>query len=257
MSEAIPDKKNRRLILFLKIIFTLAALSFIILKANLGQIWLHLKLVSPVYIFIAFIFLNIGQIASALRMRYYFKSEGLILSKKFSILFYFAGNFFNLILPGGIGGDGYKAYLMKKLKNFPVLKGVKLILSGRASGLLLLVLIALILALLSPDITSFPHAVPLIIIAFFANIIGYSLLARFLLKEKLETQIIAAYYSFFVQILVLITAYFLFRGAGYEARLIDYLLLFMVSSIISILPVSVGGVGLRELTFLKARRFLD
>jgi len=251
MSEAIPDKKHRRIGIFLKALFTLAALTIIILKADLRQIWQDLQLVSPSYIFIAFIFLNAGQIVSALRMRYYFMCEGLILSKKFSILFYLAGNFFNLILPGGIGGDGYKAYLMKKLKDFPVLKGVKLILSGRASGLLLLVLIALGLALFSKTITALPFAKPLIIAAFFANIVGYSILARFILQEKIPTQIGAAGYSFFVQILVLATAYFLFKGAGIGPGIGEYLLLFMISSIISVLPISMGGVGLRELTFFK------
>jgi len=251
MSEAIPDKKHRRIGIFLKSFFTLAALAVIILKADLRHIWDDLKLVSPVYIFTAFIFLNAAQVISALRMRYYFICEGLILSKKFSILFYFAGNFFNLILPGGIGGDGYKAYLMKKLKNFPIMKGVKLLLRSRASGLLLLVLIALILALFSETIIVLPFAKPLIIAAFFANIIGYSILARFILKEDIRTQTGAAGYSFFVQILVLATAYFLFKGASIGPGMAEYLLLFMISSIISVLPISMGGVGLRELTFFK------
>ncbi len=221
------------------------------MKADLKQIWHDLQIVSPPYVLIAFIFLNIGQVVSALRMRYYFAGAGLMMSKKFSILFYFAGNFFNLLLPGGIGGDGYKAYLLKKLKDFPVLQGVRLILSGRASGLLLLVLISLILALFSPTVRVFPFAIPLITGAFFVSIAGYSILAKLLLKEKLKTQIGAAGYSFFVQILVLITGYLLFKGANVGGGMVDYLLLFMTSSIVSILPISMGGVGLRELTFFK------
>lgn len=251
MSEAIPDKKHRRGWLLLKCLFTAAAISFIIFKADLKQIWHDLQIVSLPYVLIAFLFLNIGQLISALRMRYYFASAGLMMSKKFSVLFYYAGNFFNLLLPGGIGGDGYKAYLMKKLKDFPVLQGVRLMLSNRANGLLLLVLISLILALFSQVITSLPFAIPLIIISFFANIFGYFILAKWLLKEKLKTQIGAAGYSFFVQLLVLVTAYFLFKGTNVSSGITDYLLLFMISSIVSILPISMGGVGLRELTFFK------
>ncbi len=35
-----------------------------------------------------------------------------------------------------------------------------------------------------------------------------------------------------------------------KLHLIDYGILFLISSVVSVIPISIGGVGLRELTFL-------
>jgi len=53
-----------------------------------------------------------------------------------------------------------------------------------------------------------------------------------------------------VQVLQVLSAYFLFRALGGKGMEAGYLLVFLISSIVSMLPVSIGGAGLRELTFL-------
>ena len=35
-----------------------------------------------------------------------------------------------------------------------------------------------------------------------------------------------------------------------NASMIDYLTLFLISSVVAVLPISIGGIGVRELTFL-------
>ena len=53
-----------------------------------------------------------------------------------------------------------------------------------------------------------------------------------------------------VQILQAFSAWFILRALGYSDQVIPYLFLFLISSIIAVLPITIGGIGTRELTFL-------
>ena len=171
---------------------------------------------------------------------------------------------FNLVLPGGIGGDGYKAYILRRDYQFSLGTSVRLMISGRASGLLFLVLIGLGFGMFSNTLSAIiPYTFVFIIAAALITLISYSQLSRILLKEKYKTQAQAGAYSFVVQALVAICAACLFQAlnASYpwsqNGHAPDYLMLFMISSFVSVLPVSVGGIGLRELTFFYGAEFLN
>jgi len=207
------------------------------------------KQANILYILLALLALNAGQMISGLRMRYYFGTAGLALSRRFAIALYYIGMLFSLVLPGGIGGDGYKVYFIQKTHDFPWKTALRLILSGRASGLLLLVVFTLILGLFSPPLNSWPYTFIVLILGLILVFPAYSLLALLLLKEPLAVQMGAAKYSAMVQGLVLLTAMALLHALGHTEHIIDYVMLFMVSSVVSVIPVSIGGAGLRELTF--------
>src|SRR5579862_5533524 len=57
---------------------------------------------------VAFYFLS--MIASSWRLMSFFKSIDLRLDTRFNFRLYLLGIFYNMLLPGGIGGDGYKIY---------------------------------------------------------------------------------------------------------------------------------------------------
>jgi uncharacterized membrane protein YbhN (UPF0104 family) len=42
-----------------------------------------------------------------------------------------------------------------------------------------------------------------------------------------------------------------------NGNLVDYLTLFLISSVVSVLPITIGGVGARELVFLFGYKFLE
>ena len=56
--------------------------------------------------------------------------------------------------------------------------------------------------------------------------------------------------SFLVQISQLISVFFILKALGVDELLFRYLFIFLISSIVAMLPISIGGMGLRELTFL-------
>ncbi len=241
---------------FLKLAVTAWAISIIIKAADVPKIWEYLHTASPLNIIAAFIVLNTGQIISSLRMRYYFAANGLKLPYKYAVLLYFVGNLFNLVLPGGIGGDGYKAYIAKKYGKISVITGVRVMISNRANGLLLLILITSALSLFSSRITSMPYIYLGLAALVFLTVISYSFIAYYFLKEPVKIQLGATFYSVFVQLFVALTVFFLLLGRGVAGNMIDYIILFMISSIITIIPISIGGVGLRELTFFKGAPLL-
>ena len=64
----------------------------------------------------------------------------------------------------------------------------------------------------------------------------------------------AVKYSAIVQGACVVASSLVFLSIGIDLSntsvFIDYLVLFMISSIVSILPISLGGIGLREITFV-------
>ncbi|MEO1923185.1 MAG: lysylphosphatidylglycerol synthase domain-containing protein, partial [Nautiliaceae bacterium] len=63
-------------------------------------------------------------------------------------------------------------------------------------------------------------------------------------------------YSVIIQLLQGFSFLAILISLGLKSHLSDFLILFYISSIISVIPVSVGGIGLRELTFLYGLEYL-
>jgi len=251
ISDIKPKKKraNKILLSLLKLLLTAGMLWLVFTQADLQKIKSYAAKAEFLWLAIAFVVLNIGQIISSFRMRYYLASAGLKISRKLAISLYYAGMLFNLILPGGVSGDGYITWFIHKKMGFYWKTILLRLISGRGSGLLLLTVFALLLGFFSPSLAEIPYRWLLLSFALAGIFPAYSFLASFLLKEPVKIQIGAAKYSALVQGMSLLAAFFLLISIGHSGMEIDYLLLFLLSNIISILPISVGGVGLRELTF--------
>ncbi|MDB2414719.1 flippase-like domain-containing protein [Rickettsiales bacterium] len=247
--------KKNHIIFSAKLIVIACAFYIIYKNADLDRISQYLKNIDSLSLIFAFISLLTAQLVSSYRTRFYFASKGLYFNHKFSIGFYFTGMLLNNVLPGGIGGDGYKIYLVKKIANFPKLTAFRLILSDRASGLLFLIFFAIAIFPFSSSYSFINYAPILMAICLIILFSGYFISTKILLKESYQTALKAAPYSFIIQLLNIICVVFILYGL--EASLYaDYIILFMISSIFAIIPISIGGVGLRELTFLYGADFL-
>jgi len=162
--------------------------------------------------------------------------------------------FYNLFLPGGIGGDGYKAYLLKKHYNKKLAPILKALFVDRVSGLVALIFLAALLFIFSK------YAIyPLNYLAIATLILIYPLFYLFSKKSNLflkyfkETNIL----GFVVQFLQLVSALALIYAIDKNLPIVEFLVLFLISSIVSVLPITVGGVGVRELTFLYGLKFIN
>lgn len=236
-----------------KFLVSFGLLGFVLYKVDVTNLFALLKEADIFMLVWAFLFFNLSKIVSAVRLDYYFKEIAISLSFKKNLILYYIGMFYNLFLPGGIGGDGYKAYLLNKHFDTRLTLILQSLLFDRISGLVSLVFLASILFLLSDYAIS-----PFNIMAYSVALSIYAIF--YLISKKLNKFM---YYfkqttvlGFLVQVLQLVSAFFIIKSLPESVPVINFLVLFLISSVVSILPVTVGGVGVRELTFLYGLHFI-
>jgi len=231
--------------LIIKIVFILLAFYIIFQKIDFNELK-NIKLQNPFFLFLAFITFNLSQIISALRIHIFLKQINITPTFKKQLMLYYVGMFYNTLLPGGIGGDAYKAYKFEKSYS----KGYKLIIKtmllDRISGLFAILFLIGILVL---GIKKF----------FFLSILIFTPIILFFIHKLTDFKQIflsTFIYSLIIQLLQAISFIFILLSLGVKEHLIEFMILFFISSIVSVIPISIGGVGLRELTFLYGLEFL-
>jgi uncharacterized membrane protein YbhN (UPF0104 family) len=63
-------------------------------------------------------------------------------------------------------------------------------------------------------------------------------------------------YSALVQFAQLLSAYLILMALGVNESVVEYLLVFLISSIVAVLPITIGGIGSRELVFFYGAQWL-
>lgn len=243
------DRRLKRLITtVLKFGLTIAALYYVFTRIEFGNV-LGLIGQSDLRLLIAALVLFVAsKMISALRLNIFFRRTGLALTELQNLKLYLLGMFYNLFLPGGIGGDGYKIYLLQKNYRTGTVKLFGSVLTDRLSGMAMLAVLALLIFSLIDVPLSWNRAGFLIIPLVIA---GLYLFCRLFYRYFLPVFAVTMLYSLLVQVLQMACAAMIVLALGGEtAQLPDYLLVFLVSSIVAVLPVSVGGMGVRELTFM-------
>ncbi len=259
------SKFKRLLKTLLKFAVTAAALYFVVRKIDVSEVIGLYRQSNLLFIFLALIFFALSKLVSAYRLNIYFRAIGIHLKEKTNIRLYLLGMFYNLFLPGGIGGDGYKIYLLQKQYDTGTKKILGAVLSDRISGMVALVVLALAgIACFDPGV--FSHwslvighwsFVGFSMIAIALTFLGYYLFIRFIYPYFVKINLVTFGYGFIVQLLQVACAWFLLLALGETENHLSYLVIFLVSSAVAVLPVSIGGVGVRELTFLYGSQLLN
>jgi len=244
-------QRKKLLSLMFKMSLSFLLITIVLNKIDIDSLKKLLKTANPLYFVAGFFLVTLSQLVGGLRMRYYLNSCEFVLSKTYSVCMYYIGTLFNIVLPGGIGGDGYKAFYFHKRFRFPWTKTILAILRGRASGLFFLSFFLISFAFFYREqLTMIPYTDTLLIVALVLIFPAYSICARIFLKEKLLVQLGALKYSFCIQSLHLVTITFILYGIGIEYHLTGYILVFLIANIVAVIPISFGGIGLREFTFV-------
>ncbi|MFZ4542073.1 MAG: lysylphosphatidylglycerol synthase transmembrane domain-containing protein [Rickettsiales bacterium] len=241
----------------MRFLVTLGAAYLALSQVELGNILPQLLSIVPFFLLAALAATHIGQGLSALRTRYYLHCQGIDLPTGPSLRLHYIGGLFNAFLPGGTGGDAYKAWWLKRHKQAGMLNMVKLMIATRLNGMWALGLLLCAMALFSAQISNaLPYPAWSILLAAALGTAGYMLLAHFFLKEPWEQQFRALSYSLSIQLLQAATAYLICMGLGQQDNILEYVILFMLSCMLAMLPISIGGIGVRELALLQGSRIL-
>ncbi|GMN09420.1 lysylphosphatidylglycerol synthase transmembrane domain-containing protein [Croceitalea sp. MTPC9] len=250
------EKQRKRLITFLKLLISAALIYFIFTKINLAAVLTTLKTSNPFYLIIAFVLVVFSKIMASFRLNLYFHQLGILLTQKSNLKLYLLGMFYNLFLPGGIGGDAYKGYLIQKNYQVGAKKTAAVLILDRLSGMLLLFLLACILAI-ALNHSSLNSLKWLFIISIPLSIFAFWLINKYFFEYVLAVFWKSFGFSALVQISQLIAVIFILKALSIKMATIAYLLVFLVSSIVSVLPLTIGGIGSRELTFLYGAKWLN
>jgi glycosyltransferase 2 family protein len=254
----IINKNN--LILCGKFLFSLIAIIYIYSKIDISEIQKYIVGVNWYYIIIVYLLLHLSQVFSVLRMRYYFGNLGVTWKFKQYLSTYYIGMFLNTILPGGIGGDAYRLVVLDEKTHLTKKAIFKRLISERASGLYILLMMTCVMMPFSNLYFVINNSIMLLILIIAIISLGYFISVRYLLTENKKRAIGAMKYSFFVQLTSVISAYFILMSFAHSSPsgiiVFDYLVIFNFSCIASILPISIGGVGIREMMFVMAAKFI-
>jgi len=240
--------------LFLKIAISLLCLWYVSKKTDLQQAASVIKTVDWFFLLPAILFFIISKLFSALRLNIYFKNINIHLPTWQNIRLYWLGMFYNLFLPGSISGDAYKVILLTKKYQVPYKKTTSAVLLDRVSGLTGL---GLLLAVFSVFVLNENILVLLVVAASILGVILLFVINRYWLKDFLPSFTITLVWGLLVQLMQVFCVYMILEALNIRQNHSHYIFLFLVSSIVSVLPLTIGGLGIREIVFLEGSAYLD
>jgi uncharacterized membrane protein YbhN (UPF0104 family) len=232
--------------LLLKICVTGALLYYVFSKIHIDQVKDLLSQSNPWWALAAVICFFISTLVSAWRLLSFFRSIDLNIDWKFNLRLYMLGMFYNLFLPGGIGGDGYKIYILNKNYKMPAKKVFWAILFDRLSGFWAIGLITAVLVIFLPQLNISPLITGVIFLV--ATAIYYFIAHRFF-KDYTHRFWEAHFKAVLVQSLQVTTILLVMLGLHHIGKFAPYLSAFLMSSMAAVIPFSVGGLGFREFIF--------
>jgi hypothetical protein len=251
----VTEKLRKKLITALKIVISAVLTYFIFTKIELKDVLQTLKKSDPIYLVLAILLFTLSKVLAAFRLQLYFHQIGARITQLANLKLYLLGMFYNLFLPGGIGGDAYKGYVVQKEYKPGTKKVVSVLLVDRLSGMLLLFVYACTLALLSSSaffngFNGFiAMAIPLSIVVFWWVNKRFFISGFPVFWKSLG-------YSALVQLAQLVCVLCILKSLSIGLDVVEYLFVFLVSSIVSVIPLTIGGIGSREVTFLYGAEWL-
>ncbi|MFZ4524602.1 MAG: lysylphosphatidylglycerol synthase transmembrane domain-containing protein [Chlorobium sp.] len=253
------SKFNRKKLLkpLLQLLVTGLALYLVLRKTDVAKLFGIIRSANPWYLLLSLLFFNISKLFNAVRLNRFFKSIGIELSPLYNLRLYYLGMFYNLFLPGGIGGDGYKIYVLQKNYGMKMINVFHAVLWDRICGIIALVFLSIILLLPSTFALKLPQLVPYAWLSLVTIYPLALLLNKLFYKQFIGVFTITALESLLVQIAQVISAFFILQAISLQANHIDYLAIFLMSTVATILPITIGGAGAREVTFYYLLNFIQ
>jgi len=242
----------------LKVLLSGVALYFVFQKVEFDKIWAALLKVKVLWFVLGLLAFNLSKILAADRINVFYQNIGIVLSRANNLRLYYIGMFFNIFLPGSVGGDVYKVAQLKKDNEVSFKRLAAVTLADRLSGLSVLVVLGCVLFYISSfDFAEKPlmgYFNGLVLVGtipclyfFFKYIWKAETAKKFLKTNQL---------SLLVQLGQLVCAFCLLQAVWIGDNYFDYLTLFMASSVAATIPLTIGGVGARELVFIYGYHFL-
>lgn len=250
---------NKTFKLFIRLIITLTLIFFLFMKIDIHKLLRSIDEINILLFLLASLMYLFSSFLSALRWKLFLpENPSLKKGKIFSL--YMIGCFFNIFLPGIMGGDVVKIVLLKKLLGLK--ESISSVIIERYVGFLALLLLGFIFFLIffkkMPDnwiLYSIPAGFISLIFAttlpFLTNKLSFLQNVREYVKgfEK-KIYFKAFVYSLLVQIIVMMSVYFIFISLNAPVKFYEVVIFLPIIILLSTLPISLSGLGVREWGFV-------
>lgn len=234
--------------LLLKLIVSGLCLWYVAGKIDWQESAQLLRQANAVWLVLAFACFMLSKLLSAIRLQLYFDNIGLPLLYKKSFALYWLGMFYNLFLPGGIGGDAYKVLLLRKTHPEISSKHTgSAVLIDRISGVAGLgILLAIAWYIIAKPAW---HAYSILAAAALGLIAFYWIVRRWfpVFLQSFESTLLL---GLVVQLFQVACVLCIIKSIDSGEAMLPFVFLFLLSSIVAIFPFTIGGLGARELVFL-------
>ncbi len=201
------------------------------------------------WVAVAFLLYNVSQCVSAARLWSFYRLLDIPVSYTENLRLYYKAMFYGLFLPGGISGDAYKVFWLQHKYKRTYRELITATLSDRANGLVVLLSIGMLMVVavykkLAMYIDNLPLVIILLLI--FGWILYVWLMYSFV-KPFYQLILKATILSIIIQCLQLLAFFCIMAALNISAsQWILYGILFYAGSVASALPLSIGGMGIRE-----------
>ena len=279
------SKKKDLLILALKFIFSFSIIGFLLIfKTSIKEIFNIVKEASLFWLILSFLLHAIGLLISAYRWQILILAQGHAAPLGFLAKSYLVGTFFNNILPTRFGGDIVRIWDGSRYAH-SILKSSAIVLVERFTGIAVLLLFAFVASLFRLDLA---QKVPVIWVSLLVGLLGLILVAFFftpfirriiskipelkflskvrqkllelrdillLYREKKAALAKAFLWAFLLQVNVIVHYYLIGKALHLDIPLLDYFIFIPIVLLILIIPITIGGLGLREGSYVEIFKF--
>lgn len=252
----VTEEQRKLLSTALKLGISALLIYFIFSKIGFNDVVTVLKDAKPGYLVLALLLFALSKVLNSLRLNLFFYAIDVKLTQWSNLKLYLLGMFYNLFLPGGIGGDAYKGYVIKKRFQVPTKSVVWVLILDRLNGMLLIFVFACILGFLIPNeiLQQYNY---LLLIAIPTSILVFWWMHQTYFPYAKRVFWKATSYSAMLQGIQLCSVICLLKAMGVGTQVLPYLFVFLISSIVSVVPLTLGGIGSREVTFLYGSKWLE
>lgn len=284
----IRKEAKKRIGIAVRILISVSLLSFLIIRNldNLKEINKVLRELNIPLVVLAAFFYFLSIFTIVFRWDSLLKAQKVNISKKFLLQAVLIGFFYNNLLPTSVAGDAFRVYDIRSNKNVPASRGMASVTLERFGSFIIGTVFVLVFIIL--DLAGYFHQEFLnrsLIIAILAVTTGMFFLffalmkpsvfkidvlfkkIKFLSKIELRLEkyqgifvdywrvrkkalLACLLYSIIIHFLVTISYYIALRSVGPDLRFLYFLFIIPFSSTAANLPISIGGIGVRENTLV-------
>jgi hypothetical protein len=246
--------------LLLKLALSVLIIGLVLAAIDERMLWNTMQRAHPGWLGWALVWFVASKVMASYRFNAFLQTENIVLDTGQQLRLYWLGMYYNLLLPGGISGDGYKIKLLHDRDGASVKRLVAITLLERLSGAAALAQWGLGLGILGFWISDWGFRIGDFRLVL-ALLLALSVPVTWWLFRLTGGGVTALWGRSSLQSLVvqgaqLVAALGIIWSLDQGSLWLAYSILFLASSVAAMLPLTIGGTGARELTFLWGAQYL-